>query len=126
MQGKGSQFFGHELSFAKAMNQSTELPLTLVSYTDSAFTNAHDVVSPEPKIDGRGTFSHVGVRMEGLESRRHLNFKVIPPPLARLSPLTTTPRLRQVNLEPGFHETRRLSTEWKCLSVLEIRQPTEP
>eukprot|EP01127_Copromyxa_protea_P010947 TRINITY_DN271_c0_g2_i1.p1 TRINITY_DN271_c0_g2~~TRINITY_DN271_c0_g2_i1.p1 ORF type:complete len:348 (-),score=49.32 TRINITY_DN271_c0_g2_i1:191-1234(-) len=52
------------------------LPLTLVSYTDSAFTNAHDLVSPDPVEDGRGTFSHVGVRMQGLESQRHLNFRV--------------------------------------------------
>jgi hypothetical protein len=55
---------------------SSCVPLTLLTYTDSAFTNAHDVVSGEPNKDGRGTFSHVGVRMEGLESRRHLNFEV--------------------------------------------------
>lgn len=49
--------------------------MSVVSYTDSGFTRAHDVVSLEEKKDHRGTFSHVGVRMEGLESRRHLNFK---------------------------------------------------
>lgn len=49
--------------------------LELLSYDDSLFTNAHDVVSHEPVIDGRGTFSHLGVRMEGLESSRHFNLK---------------------------------------------------
>lgn len=51
------------------------IPLEVVEYTDSWFTRAHDVVSPAPVKDGRGTFTHVGVRMEGLESGRHLNFR---------------------------------------------------
>jgi allantoicase len=49
--------------------------MTVVSYTDSSFTRVHDLVSLDEKKDHRGTFSHMGVRMEGLESRRHLNFK---------------------------------------------------
>ena len=48
--------------------------LQVVSYTDSLFTNAHTLVDVEPAHDGRGTFSHLGVRMDGLESGRHLNF----------------------------------------------------
>lgn len=44
---------------------------------DSLFTNVHDLVSFQPVIDGRGTFTHLGVCMEGLESKRHLNFKAV-------------------------------------------------
>jgi allantoicase len=51
-----------------------QIPLDVISYDDSGFTNAHDVVSFAPVQDGRGTFTHLGVRMEGLESARHLNF----------------------------------------------------
>lgn len=54
---------------------SNRLHLELLSYTDSLFTNPHDIVSHSLPLDGRGTFSHVGVRMQGLESRRHLNFR---------------------------------------------------
>lgn len=49
--------------------------LEVISYDDSLFTNAHDLVSPLPVHDGRGTFSHLGVKMEGLESSRHWNLK---------------------------------------------------
>lgn len=49
--------------------------LEVISYDDSLFTNAHDLVSPLPVNDGRGTFTHLGVRMEGLESSRHWNLK---------------------------------------------------
>lgn len=63
------------------MKRKSEAPenkivMTVVSYTDSSFTRVHDLVSLEEKKDYRGTFTHMGVRMEGLESRRHLNFKV--------------------------------------------------
>jgi len=62
------------------MKRKNEIPekkvvMTVVSYTDSSFTRVHDLVSLDEKQDHRGTFSHQGVRMEGLESRRHLNFK---------------------------------------------------
>jgi allantoicase len=46
----------------------------LISYSESGFTDPHDLVSPLPAQDGRGQFTHLGVKMEGLESRRHLNF----------------------------------------------------
>lgn len=51
------------------------IKLEVVSYNDSWFTNAHDLISDEPVVDGRGTFTHVGVKMDGLESGRHMNFK---------------------------------------------------
>jgi hypothetical protein len=41
------------------------VPLEVVSYDDSWFTNAHDLISFDPVHDGRGTFTHLGVRMEG-------------------------------------------------------------
>jgi hypothetical protein len=54
------------------------VPLEVLSYDDSLFTNAHDLVSPLPVRDGRGTFTHLGVRMEGLESSRNWNLKHAP------------------------------------------------
>lgn len=54
-----------------------EIPLEVLSYSDSLFTNPHDLVSSAPVNDGRGTFTHLGVKMEGLESARHLNFKAL-------------------------------------------------
>lgn len=43
------------------MSAEKELDLEVVSYTDSWFTNAHDLVSHDPITDGRGTFTHLGV-----------------------------------------------------------------
>lgn len=40
-----------------------ELAQELVSYDNSLFTNAHDLVNPAPVKDGRGTFSHLGVNI---------------------------------------------------------------
>ena len=51
------------------------IPLEILSYTDSQFTNVHTLVSNSDAIDGRGTFTHMGVKMDGLESARHLNFR---------------------------------------------------
>lgn len=61
-------------------NLMIPIPLQLCSYDNSLFTNAHDVISPKGKADGRGTFTHLGVRMEGLESSRHWNFTATPEP----------------------------------------------
>ena len=52
-----------------------EAKLTLLSYTDSDFTNPHDIANPAAPVDYRGNFSHLGVKMEGLESKRHLNLQ---------------------------------------------------
>ncbi len=47
------------------------LPALLIKYSDSVFTNPHEVVLPdEPKSYG-GVFTHVGARYWGFETRRH-------------------------------------------------------
>lgn len=56
---------------------SGKLHLELVSYSDSDFTNPHLMVSHSANHDGRGTFSHMGVKMEGMESSRHIDFQAI-------------------------------------------------
>eukprot|EP01111_Echinosteliopsis_oligospora_P004171 TRINITY_DN1662_c0_g1_i1.p1 TRINITY_DN1662_c0_g1~~TRINITY_DN1662_c0_g1_i1.p1 ORF type:complete len:406 (+),score=76.16 TRINITY_DN1662_c0_g1_i1:170-1387(+) len=54
--------------------QVEEVQLEILNYVDSAFTRAHDLTSHAPVHDGRGTFTHVGVKMEGVESSRNWNF----------------------------------------------------
>eukprot|EP01090_Pellita_catalonica_P007185 TRINITY_DN17797_c0_g1_i1.p1 TRINITY_DN17797_c0_g1~~TRINITY_DN17797_c0_g1_i1.p1 ORF type:complete len:378 (-),score=63.26 TRINITY_DN17797_c0_g1_i1:67-1200(-) len=56
------------------MDEACRIEMLLVNYTDSGFTNAHECFTHVEPTDRRGTFSHVGVCMDGLESRRHLNF----------------------------------------------------
>jgi len=51
------------------------LDLLVVRYDNSLFTNAHDVVSKNEPVK-ENAFSHLGVKMDGLESARHFNFLV--------------------------------------------------
>jgi allantoicase len=53
-----------------AKNKSA-VPAFLIAYSESDFTNPHEVVlSDEPK-DCRGVFTHMGAKYWGFESRRH-------------------------------------------------------
>ncbi len=49
----------------------TALPAILISYSDSAFTNPHEVVLPDEPKDCRGDFTHMGAKYWGFESQRH-------------------------------------------------------
>jgi allantoicase len=47
------------------------LPAYLISYSDSSFTNPHEVVLPEEPKDCRGRFTHMGAMYWGYETPRH-------------------------------------------------------
>ena len=47
------------------------LPAVLVGYSDSTFTNPHEVVLPDEPKGYSGVFTHMGARYWGFETRRH-------------------------------------------------------
>ncbi len=52
------------------MNQF--LPSYIIAYSDSAFTNPHEMVLPNEPKDYTANFTHMGVAYWGLETRRHM------------------------------------------------------
>ena len=48
----------------------------LKSYSDSSFTNPHDVVLPDSPPDQAGDFTHMGARYWGFESKRHRTTRI--------------------------------------------------
>jgi len=47
------------------------LPAFLITYTDSSFTNPHEVVLPDEPPDCSGNFTHMGAKYWGFETERH-------------------------------------------------------
>lgn len=47
------------------------LPAFLVNYTDSSFTNPHEVALPDEPLECAGNFTHMGAKYWGFESARH-------------------------------------------------------
>ncbi len=47
------------------------IPAFLKGYSDSSFTNPHEVVLPETPPDCKGNFTHMGAKYWGFETRRH-------------------------------------------------------
>jgi len=47
------------------------LPAFLIGYSDSDFTDPHEVVLPDPAPDCRTQFTHMGARYSGFETSRH-------------------------------------------------------
>ncbi len=47
------------------------LPAFLMSYSDSSFTNPHEVVLPDEPPDCTGDFTHMGAKYWGFETARH-------------------------------------------------------
>jgi allantoicase len=47
------------------------LPAFLITYTDSSFTNPHEVVLPDEPPECAGNFTHMGAKYWGFESERH-------------------------------------------------------
>lgn len=47
------------------------LPAFLIDYSDSSFTNPHDVVRADAPSDCQGVFTHMGAKYSGIESARH-------------------------------------------------------
>lgn len=55
------------------------IPAFLIGYSDSSFTNPHEVVLPdEPKDYSRGSFTHMGAKYWGFETDRHKTTTVAP------------------------------------------------
>ena len=52
------------------------LSCVLTSYTDSSFTNPHQIVLPDDPPAFEGQFTHMGAQYWGLETDRHLAFEV--------------------------------------------------
>jgi len=50
----------------------TTLTTFLKSYSDSSFTNPHQVALPDSPADCRGDFTHMGAKYWGFESKRHI------------------------------------------------------
>ena len=54
------------------------IPAILLAYSESDFTNPHEVVLAQSPMDRRGDFTHMGARYWGYESRRHRATRVLP------------------------------------------------
>lgn len=50
---------------------TSPLPAFLIAYSDSDFTNPHEMVLADEPKDCRGDFTHMGAKYWGYESRRH-------------------------------------------------------
>lgn len=60
------------------MPTASVLPAFLIAYSDSDFTNPHEVVLPDEPKDNRGQFTHMGAKYWGYESKRHKATRVLP------------------------------------------------
>ncbi|MFT4666043.1 MAG: allantoicase [Polaribacter sp.] len=58
------------------MNQF--IPSHIIAYSDSAFTNPHELVLPDEPKDYTANFTHMGVAYWGLETRRHIATSIDP------------------------------------------------
>jgi allantoicase len=54
------------------------IPAFLMSYSNSDFTNPHEVVLPDVPEGRQGTFSHMGVKYWGFETSRHRATEINP------------------------------------------------
>ena len=53
------------------------LDCQLLEYSDSAFTNPHEVVSPTQPEDRQGRFTHMGAQYWGFETSRHVGTRLL-------------------------------------------------
>ena len=53
------------------MSSTKPLASFLIAYSNSEFTNPHEVVLPDAPQDCRSHFTHMGAKYSGFESRRH-------------------------------------------------------
>ena len=60
------------------MSHLDPIPAFVIGYSDSGFTNPHEMVLPEEPRDCRGDFTHMGAKYWGLETARHRATKVDP------------------------------------------------
>ena len=52
------------------------LETLLLEYSDSSFTNPHEVISPQKPFDRQGHFSHMGAQFWGFETARHIGTRI--------------------------------------------------
>ena len=52
------------------------IPAFVLSYSNSDFTNPHEVVWPEEPADCTGDFTHMGAKYTGIETKRHVATKI--------------------------------------------------
>ena len=50
------------------------LPAFLIEYSDSSFTNPHEVVLPDEPAECTGNFTHMGAKYWGFETSRHMPY----------------------------------------------------
>ena len=65
------------MSHEPTAKRSAALPAYIIQYTDSAFTNPHEVVLPDDPKECTGDFTHMGAKYWGLETRRHKALSVV-------------------------------------------------
>ena len=53
------------------------IPSFILSYSDSGFTNPHEMVLPDDPHDCRGDYTHMGAKYWGLETERHVATNVL-------------------------------------------------
>ncbi len=53
------------------MSTSQPVPAFVIAYSDSDFTNPHEIVLPDDPQDCKGNFTHMGAKYWGLETGRH-------------------------------------------------------
>jgi allantoicase len=59
-------------------NSRKPIEAFLIEYSDSSFTNPHEVVLPDEPKDCRGDFTHMGAKYWGIESKRHKATGILP------------------------------------------------
>lgn len=52
------------------------IPAFVLAYSDSGFTNPHEVVQPDDAQDCAGNFTHMGAKYSGIETKRHIATRV--------------------------------------------------
>ena len=60
------------------MSSKRAVPAFVVAYSDSDFTNPHEVVLPDEPKDCTSEYTHMGVKYWGLETGRHKATSVSP------------------------------------------------
>ena len=54
------------------MSANLPVPASVIAYSDSAFTNPHEVVLPDEPKECTGDYTHMGAKYWGLETGRHM------------------------------------------------------
>lgn len=58
-------------------DNNTFIPAFLIEYSDSSFTNPHEVVLPDEPSDYTNIYTHMGSKYWGLETKRHMATRLL-------------------------------------------------